>query len=207
VIHDLKNTVGMLSLTAENARDNIHNSDFQEDAIDTVERSVQKMRHLIDSLNAHKTPTAISRASIDAASTVGEKIASLRHMASRKSVDLKLDSERSVPVFIDPAALSRIVENLVINAIEAVAEGGTIEVKVSRHREILTVIVSDDGPGFDREFLDNSLFRPFMSTKKNGLGVGLVLCKSLVEAHGGSISVSSLPGGGATVKAELPAGD
>jgi two-component system sensor kinase FixL len=99
------------------------------------------------------------------------------------------------------------VENLVINAIEAVAEGGTIEVRVARHGETLTVIVSDDGPGFDREYLADSLFRPFMSTKKNGLGVGLVLCKSLAEAHGGSISVSSLPGGGATVKVEMSAGE
>lgn len=207
VIHDLKNTVGMLSLTAENARDNIHDREFQEDAIDTVERSVQKMRRLIASLNAHKAPTSISRTSIDAASTAKEKIASLRQMASRKDVEISLESEGSVPVFIDPAALSRILENLVINSIEAVAEGGTIEVRIARHRDTLTVIVSDDGPGFDREFLENGLFRPFMSTKKNGLGVGLVLCKSLAEAHGGAISVSSLPGGGATVKAEMPAGE
>jgi len=207
VIPDLKNSVGMLSLTAENARDNIHDREFQKDAIDTIERSVQKMRRLIDSLNAHKAPAAVSRAAIDAASTAREKITSLGHMASRKGIGISLESEGSVPAFVDPSALSRIVENLVLNAIDAVDEDGTIEVRVARHGETLTVIVSDDGPGFDREFLEDGLFRPFMSTKKNGLGVGLVLCKSLAEAHGGSISVSSLPEGGATVKVELPAGE
>ena len=207
VVHDLKNTVGMLSLTAENARDNIHDREFQEDAIDTIERSVQKMRSLIDSLNAHKAPAAISRTDTDVTAAAGDRIESLGQLASKKGIAVRLESEGSVRAFIDSSALSRIVENLLLNAIEADGDGGTVVVKVARHREILTVIVSDDGPGFDRRYLDEDLFRPFVSTKKNGLGVGLVLCKSLAEAHGGSISVSSLPGGGATVKVEMPAGE
>lgn len=207
VIHDLKNTVGMLSLTAENARDNIHDREFQEDAIDTVERSVQKMRRLINSLNAHKAPAAISRADIDVTAAAGDRIASLEQLASKKGITVRLESEDSVRAFIDLSALSRIVENLVLNAIEATGSGGTVVVKVARHGETLMVIVSDDGPGFDREYLEDKLFRPFMSTKKSGLGVGLVLCKSLAEAHGGSIAVSSLPESGATVKVEMPAGE
>ena len=206
VIHDLKNTVGMLSLTAENARDNIQDREFQEDAIDTLERSVQKMRRLIDSLNAHKAPAAISPAMTDATAVAGDRVASLEQLASKKGIELRLESESNILAFVDPSALSRIVENLLLNAVEAVEDGGTVEVSVTRHGDTLSVIVSDDGPGFDGEYLENGLFRPFMSTKKNGLGVGLVLCKSLAEAHGGSISVSSLPGGGATVKVEMPAG-
>jgi signal transduction histidine kinase len=207
VIHDLKNTVGMLSLTAENARDNIHDREFQEDAIDTVERSVQKMRRLIDSLNAHKAPTTVSRTLTDAAEAARERIATLERLASKKEVTIDLVPEGGIRAFIDPSALARIVENLVLNSIEAVDDGGSVEVRISLQGETLTLIVSDDGPGFDRDFLEDGLFRPFMSTKKNGLGVGLVLCKALAEAHGGSISVSSLPGGGATVKIELPAGE
>ncbi len=206
VIHDLKNTVGMLSLTAENARDNIHKREFQKDAIDTLERSVQKMRRLIDSLNAHRAPAAISRAATDATAVAGDRIASLEQFASKKDIAIRLESEDGVLAFVDPSALSRIVENLLLNAVEAIVDGGTVEVGITRHGDTLTVIVSDDGPGFDRKYLEDGLFRPFMSTKKNGLGVGLVLCKSLAEAHGGSISVSSLPGGGATVKVEMPAG-
>jgi signal transduction histidine kinase len=99
------------------------------------------------------------------------------------------------------------VDNLVLNSIEASGEGATVVVRVVCPGEVLKIIVSDDGPGFDRKYLEDDLFRPFVSTKKSGLGVGLVLCKSLAEAHGGSISVSSLPGGGATVVVEMPAGE
>ena len=206
VIHDLKNTVGMLSLTAENARDNIQDREFQEDAIDTVERSVQKMRRLIDSLNAHKAPAVISRAMTDVTATAAEKIAALEQLASKKGIKVSLRSGAGTKAFVDPSALSRILENLLLNALEAITDGGTVEVRIALHGGTLALIVSDDGPGFDRDYLEDKLFRPFMSTKKNGLGVGLVLCKSLAEAHGGHISVSSLPEGGATVTVEMPAG-
>ncbi len=206
VIHDLKNTVGMLSLTAENARDNIHDKEFQADAIDTVERSVQKMRQLIDSLNAHKAPAAISKTMTDLTATTEDRIASVEQLASKKGVTLNLESGINSKVFVDPAAMSRILDNLVLNSIEAITDGGSVEVRLTLEDETLTIVVCDDGPGFDISYLEEKLFRPFMSTKKNGLGVGLVLCKSLTEAHGGHISVSNLPTGGATVKVEIPAG-
>jgi len=206
VIHDLKNTVGMLSLTAENAKDNIQDRQFQEDAIDTVERSVQKMRRLIDSLNAHKSPAAISRSMTDATAPAEERIEALRQLAAKKGVNIEFERGKGARAYIDPSAISRMIENLVLNAIEAVSEGGRVTVRIGLRGDTLGISVSDDGPGFDAEYMENGLFRPFMSTKKNGLGVGLVLCKSLTEAHGGSISVSNLPGGGALVEVEIPAG-
>ena len=65
MIHDLKNTVGMLSLTADNAKSNIGNAEFQRDAMETVERSVQKMRHLIDSLKTFEASHAIRKGQTD----------------------------------------------------------------------------------------------------------------------------------------------
>jgi putative PEP-CTERM system histidine kinase len=207
VVHDLKNTVGMLSLTADNARDNIHDRAFQEDAIDTIERSVKKMRRLIDSLNSHKAPAAISRGVTDVTDVAADSIGSLDHLASKKGVKILFESDGKIEAPVDKSAFSRIVENLVLNAVEAIEGGGTVTVSIVRLGDSLTLTVSDDGPGFNPEFLEEKLFRPFMSTKKNGLGVGLVLCKSLAEAHGGSISVSSSPGAGADVTVEMPAGN
>jgi hypothetical protein len=65
--------------------------------------------------------------------------------------------------------------------------------------------VADDGPGMDEEFIAHSLFRPFKTTKENGLGIGLYQCRNIVEAHGGSIAVRSRPGKGATFQVFLPA--
>lgn len=207
VIHDLKNTVGMLSLTAANARDNIHDRSFQADAIDTIERSVVRMRALIDSLNAHRSPAVIDRVRTDVTKIVAERIASLGRAAAGRDITLVLDSPEGIAALADPDAVGRMAENLVLNAIEAVGTGGTVRVLLRGDAGGFSMTVEDDGPGFDNGYLEDGLFRAFRTTKTNGLGVGLVLCKSLAEAHGGTISAGNRPGGGAVVTVSIPGGD
>jgi putative PEP-CTERM system histidine kinase len=207
VIHDLKNTVGMLSLTAANARDNIHDRSFQADAIDTIERSVDRMRALIDSLNAHRSPTAIDLVKVDVAKVVAGRIVSLRQAAQSKGVDLSLAAPDGLETLVDPDAVRRIVENLVLNGIEAVEPGGSVLVTLSAEERGFALSVEDDGAGFDPRYLEDGLFRAFRTTKTSGLGVGLVLCKSLAEAHGGTITAGNRPGGGAVVRIVIPGSD
>ncbi|MCK4237109.1 MAG: hypothetical protein KAX38_08300, partial [Candidatus Krumholzibacteria bacterium] len=130
VIHDLKNTVGMLSLTAENARENINDADFQRDAIATIKRSIEKMQGLINSLNAHKSPSTISKMETNITSLLEQSINSLKKVADSKNVTLEFTGENEVKTGVDPAAIRRVIENLVLNAIEATPAGGKIEVRV-----------------------------------------------------------------------------
>jgi putative PEP-CTERM system histidine kinase len=205
VIHDLKNTVGMLSLTAENAKNNIGNTEFQLDAMQTIKRSIEKMQGLIYSLSATKLPVPISRSRTDLVPLIEKSIESLEQAGSAKGVAIELEAGGEITAEVDQTALKRIMENLIINAIEASSEGRTVQVAVEAHgNEKVEIRVKDGGPGFDERYLSEHLFRPFHSTKKGGLGIGLVLCKSLAEAHGGGISITNDPGGGATVKVELP---
>ena len=71
--------------------------------------------------------------------------------------------------------------------------------------EWVTLSVSDDGCGMSAEFMQDSLFRPFHTTKKQGLGVGMFQAKMIVEAHSGNIEVKSQPGAGTTFEVRLPA--
>lgn len=205
VIHDLKNTVGMLSLTAENAKDNIGDKEFQEDAIETIKRSVEKMRGLIDSLNSHKSPASINRKRIRIKQAIDPKVNSLAEMAGSKGIGFSFADCADFIADVDAQAVERIIENLVLNAVEAVHEEGSVSLSVGPEGDGgLRIEVRDTGPGFDREYIETSLFRPFRSTKKNGLGIGLVLCKSLAESHGGRIIIDNQPGGGASVSVIIP---
>ena len=206
VVHDLKNTVGMLSLMAENARVNIGSPEFQHDALETIQRSVEKMQHLINSLNVRKLPATISKAEIDLSSLIERAAASVEPLAGQKGLRVEKEAVAGIRARIDATAMNRVIENLALNAVEATPPGGAVRVAVERAEDVWArVTVRDTGPGFDPDYLREHLFHPFHSTKKQGLGVGLVLCKSLVEAHGGRISIESAPGAGATVTVMLPA--
>ncbi len=205
VIHDLKNTVGMLSLTVENARDNMDDKEFQRDAIVTIKRSVEKMRSLIDSLNAHKSPSSITRVRADVTSLVEKKVRSFLPTAESKGIVLETQIESNLEAAVDPSAIERILENLVTNAVEATPEKGRILVSAGSLEGARIVIeVSDTGSGFDPVYLDDHLFKPFRTTKKNGLGIGLVLCKTLAEAHGGTVTAANGAGKGAIVSVIIP---
>jgi putative PEP-CTERM system histidine kinase len=206
VIHDLKNTVGMLSLVAENARDNIGNADFQKDALETIRRSVEKMQSLITSLNVHKMPASLAKTDVDISRLVERATDDLKQAAVNGGVALEFAGGAKARARVDEAAINRVVENLVLNAVEAAGPGGAVRVYVETIDDRWAAItVKDSGPGFDPDYLKDHLYHPFYSTKKKGLGVGLVMCKYLIEAHGGKISIASASGQGATVSVTLPA--
>jgi putative PEP-CTERM system histidine kinase len=205
MIHDLKNTVGMLSLTAENAKANIGNEEFQKDAIDTVERSVEKMRRLIDSLKTFETSHKITKSETDVRALMDTTLAPMKQIATASGVALEWRVEGSISALLDKDAMRRVIENIVLNGIEAASKGGNVTADARTAAENrLHIIVTDDGTGFDPEYLKNNLFSPFSSTKKGGLGIGLMLCKSIVESHGGRLHIESRPGGGSTVAIQLP---
>ena len=111
----------------------------------------------------------------------------------------------SIPfIRADVEEFYKVVHNLIINGYEALNESGQISVKTYERRGHVVMSVHDNGVGMDREFMNNSLFKPFRTTKKKGLGVGLYQCKTIVEAHGGEILVESETGKGSTFNVYLP---
>ena len=204
IIHDLKNAAGMLSLTAENAKENIGNIDFQRDAIGTIERSAEKIRQLIDSLKAFEEPVSKTKAETDLAELVAGAVEPLKQIAASRGITLQYEIESGGTALVDKNAMRRVVENIVLNGIEAGHEGGRVTVRIfTSDDERISIAVEDDGEGFDPGYMKHHLFSPFQSTKKGGLGIGLVLCKTIVDSHGGKLHVESEPGGGSTVTVQL----
>jgi signal transduction histidine kinase len=103
----------------------------------------------------------------------------------------------------DPDLLHRALSNLVLNALDAMPQGGTLSVRTSGAPEHLRVEVSDTGAGLTREECDR-LFTPYYTTKQHGTGLGLAIVQSVVSDHRGSIVVESVPGRGTTFRIDLP---
>jgi len=105
-------------------------------------------------------------------------------------------------VAADPELLRRAFENLVLNAIDAMPDGGTLRITTLGSAENMTVEVSDSGAGFDEEEASR-LFTPYYTTKQHGTGLGLAIVQSVISDHGARISVSSRPGLGTTFRMEF----
>lgn len=105
----------------------------------------------------------------------------------------------------DPSQMYQVLVNLVVNAIQAMPEGGTLRIETSQHDDKVSLLVNDTGTGMSRENL-KQIFIPFFTTKgvDQGTGLGLPVVHGIVTAHGGSIRVESEVGKGSTFEVLLP---
>lgn len=121
-----------------------------------------------------------------------------------EGVVLGLDIAEDLPrVAVDATQFRQIVVNLVQNAIQALGSRGSVDVKLHRGPDELVLSVEDNGPGLAAEVLAR-LFEPLFTTRSNGTGLGLALCRRIIEKHGGAITAGNRPAGGAAFHAVLP---
>jgi signal transduction histidine kinase len=107
---------------------------------------------------------------------------------------------------IDQEQMHKVLENLLMNAYDATGNDGQISVATSFQDNWVEISVSDTGCGISKEFIEKNLFRPFQTTKKQGMGIGLYHCKTIIDAHGGKLNVESEEGKGTVFKILLPLG-
>lgn len=135
---------------------------------------------------------------IEDASALGLVGAAERGILARHRIDPDVG-----PVLADRVQIQQVLVNLVRNAVEAMPEGGTLEIRATGEGAQAHLIVADDGPGLSTEVRDR-LFEAFSSTKRDGMGLGLSICRTIVEAHGGRIWAASPPAGGTEFHFTLP---
>jgi len=118
-------------------------------------------------------------------------------------ITLEVDEGPTVRVPVDPAFFEQILWNLLHNAADSMPEGGEIRYQVTEEGGFAQLTVSDSGTGVPAHLHDR-LFRPFFTTKSRGTGLGLPICKKIMEAHGGSIEIESDEGQGTQVILRFP---
>ena len=177
-------------------------ADLMEKAVAQAQRAGEVIRQLRQFVSKGETERSIQ----DLNQLVEEALA-LALVGARQSgvrVLLELDHELS-PVVVDPVQIQQVVLNLVRNAVEAMEEVERRELTIST-RPVANGIetsVADTGPGIAPELADR-LFQPFVTTKKAGMGLGLSICREIVEAHHGDLIASPRPGGGTIFRLILP---
>jgi putative PEP-CTERM system histidine kinase len=200
-VHDLKNVASTLTLMLQNLPLHFDSAEFREDALRGIGKTVGRMNELIGRLGALRQKLEIKPVTLDLNELVEE---TLRSTPLGGEVNLRRQIEPLPVIAGDREQLQSVVTNLLLNAADAIGGAGEVIVQTSQRAGWVTVSISDDGCGMSPEFLRTSLFRPFHSTKKNGLGIGMFQSKIIVEAHGGTVQVKSEIGKGSTFSVALP---
>jgi signal transduction histidine kinase len=200
VIHDLKNAVSALSMLSQNAMQHFDDPEFQKDALKTLSRTVDRMKALLARLSAAPDAARMRSEPVDLSALALEATRPL----DGGRVSLVKEFAPVAPVPGDGEALLRVIQNLLTNAMEAVGVSGTVTVRSYEEGGQVVCEVTDTGCGMSPEFIQKSLFAPFRSTKSGGWGIGLYQAKGIVDAHGGTIEVTSREGAGSTFRLRLP---
>ena len=151
-------------------------------------------------LALHREPTAVDL-------VIAEVVRSFAVAATTAGVTLTDATTDDLPIMdVDPIRIGEILTNLVANALRHTPAGGSVTVTGSHSPDarLVTIRVSDTGPGIAPEMLPYVFDRFVKDETSRGSGLGLAIARGLVEAHGGRISVASTPGAGATFTVELP---
>jgi len=203
-MHDLKNLASKLSLVTQNLPVHIDNPEFRADALRTITQSVTKINAMSSRLSLLSRKLELTCKETDLNDLVAVAVSDLKSVVR---VPLSQNLSKVPPLSIDGEQMYKVIENLLINANDAVQQDGRISIATSCHENWAEIAVQDNGYGMSREFIEKSLFLPFQTTKKQGMGIGLYHCKTIVEAHGGRVEVKSEEGKGTTFHVLLPVGN
>ena len=200
-VHDLKNTASTLSLMLQNLPVHYQDPKFREDALRGISKTVTHINDVISRLTVLRHELAIQAVECDLNELVSD---ALKAQAQAQGVEFVKDLRPVPKVQLDPAQIQKVLTNLVLNAREAIGTSGKVRVETSQSNGWAVLTVTDNGCGMSPEFVQAKLFRPFQTTKKKGIGIGMFHCKMIVEAHRGRIEVQTEPGKGTAFRVLLP---
>jgi signal transduction histidine kinase/ABC-type branched-subunit amino acid transport system ATPase component len=197
VAHEINNPLYIVKNYFELIRDDTLDSSVRQ-RIDEIEKEVDRIVQIVSSLLSFSRIRDFPAKRVNLAYVLEEVLLLLHHTLSKKNIILKKNlPAREVEIFGDENKLKQLFLNLINNSIEAVLDEGVIGVDLARTdgEKKIEVVVSDNGYGIPRDIQD-SIFKPFYSTKinKRNTGLGLSICQHIVREHGGEIGFSSLPG-------------
>lgn len=183
--------------------------------LDEVRRSVEAILvdgrracDLIRGIRSFLGKQPLVRQEIRVQALIEDAVRAVRHDIARAKVDLRLHVAPRLPaVSGHPVQLQQVLVNLILNATQAMmGQGARRRIFVSTCRADpghVAITIRDTGPGIDQEHMGR-LFEPFFTTRHDGMGMGLAICRMAVAAHGGLIDVDSAPGAGATFRVLIP---
>ena len=207
IVHDMKNLAFRLSALLQNMEENYENPIFKQSMTDILGDTIRKMDVIVKRFKDQQEHVII-KLRVDLNQILRDL---LQNIPGRISRNLLIETAlNEIPqIWGDLFYLHNAFQSIIQNALEAMPDGGVLTVNTRLvhvgKKQKISVQISDTGIGMSKSFMENKLFSPFVSTKEQGLGLGLFTSRQIFALHHGKIAVQSAPGMGTTFQVILPA--
>lgn len=190
--HDLRNPLSVMKMSIDLIKQHPADAKISDEVItkrlDLIEKSIERISHQVDDVLGYvrNSPLKLNPTSLRAIILSSIDKVNVPH-------DVKITvSDSDVIASCDPIKMDAVFINLIVNAIQAMPQGGTIEIIIKSDNSDVVIDFIDSGIGIPEEFRDK-IFEPLFTTKQKGTGLGLASCKNIIEQHNGKISVKNNP--------------
>jgi signal transduction histidine kinase len=223
--HELRNPLTAMRMLIEASRDQTGSAELDQRDLLVLDEEIARLEAFLQSFLDFARPPRLHKSTLDARLLVEQTLQLVAAQVRQRGAEIAY-RQSDEPVFIeaDPVQMRQVLLNLVLNALDAVGQGGEVQLAFSRQeagqtspddlsvpasnsaddgRPDWVLCVSDNGPGVPDDMKDK-IFQPFVSNKETGIGLGLAVCRRIVESHGGEITVDDRAGGGARFFVHLP---
>lgn len=201
--HELRNPLTSMKVIVQSA-DEPHDLDQRD--LEVLQEETARLEQLVQAFLDFARPPELRTTRVELAKVLDQVIALVAPRARRRGVSITREvADEQIAAEVDPLQFRQVILNLLLNAVDAVPNGGAICAQIGQNNGDVVLCVSDNGCGLPEE-LGPRIFEPFVSTKETGIGLGLSICRRIVEAHGGRLSAANQQGteGGAVLRVELP---
>lgn len=201
--HEIRNPLASIRGTAEILRDGIKADDPRAEFATILIREVDRLNRVVADFLDFSRPSNARRERVDVVEALREVLVLTRLAARKKQVEVTLEAVGALELAADREQLKQAFLNLILNAFEAMPDGGRLVVSATVRDGTALVRFHDSGIGIAPEHLEQ-IFSPFFTTRRDGTGLGLAITHRIVAAHGGRIEVESRVGEGTTFSVVLP---
>lgn len=204
VAHEIRNPLTSIKMLIQVNRSKLASEGLPTDDLELVEQEIRRMERSVNSLLDYARPEQGERKTFDIQSVIRKTVQLVDGRCSQQRVKLSVDCQDS-PIMLegDASQVQQLLLNLILNALDAMPDGGDLTVRASANGERIELSVIDTGDGIRADML-NKLFVPFSTSKPTGVGLGLGICRRIAISHGGSLTGQNRLEGGAEFRLSLP---
>jgi signal transduction histidine kinase len=208
IAHEIRNPLNFISLSIDHLREKyVPLEDARKEKFESlmmsIKQEIQRLNKLVGGFLDYGKPIKLSLREVELHSLVGEVLALVLAKAEKDNVEIITRYEVLPKLSLDPELIKTCIFNVILNAFQAMPDGGRLTVKTEASNSKVSMFFEDTGTGISRENL-SKVFDPFFSTKESGLGLGLALTRRVVEEHGGKVDIQSTEGKGSTITISFP---